>query len=203
MNMPDKVFVEKKLAAIKGYPELFAAAFPGDKNPVNYDNVQKAIGAFERTLLTPGRYDEWVEGDDSAMNAQEIHGLQSFMSSGCTACHMGSLLGGSMYQKFPLFGDQKALLKTDKEDEGRFAVTKNEADKYMFKVPMLRNVAETGPYFHSGTISDLQEAIGIMAKAELNKTLTQEEVSNIAAFIKTLTGNLPDDVKKAPVLPGI
>lgn len=203
MNMPDKAFVEKKLASIKGYPEMFTAAFPGEKNPVNYTNVQKAIGAFERTLLTPGRYDQWLEGNDSSLNAQEIKGLQAFMGSGCTACHMGSLFGGSMYQKFPLFGDQKTWLKTDKEDEGRFAISKNEADKYMFKVPMLRNVAETGPYFHSGSITDLNEAIGVMGKSELNKTLTPEEIADIAAFLKTLSGNIADDVKKAPALPGI
>ncbi|MEI6575488.1 MAG: cytochrome c peroxidase [Bacteroidota bacterium] len=202
MNMPDKSFVEKKISSIKGYPEMFATAYPGEKKPVNYENMKKAIGAFERTLLTPGRYDEWLEGNDSAMNSEEIAGLQAFISTGCTACHMGSLFGGSMYQKFPLFGDQKTWLKTDKVDEGRFAVTKAEADKFMFKVPILRNVAETWPYFHSGSVKDLNEAIGIMAQSELNKTLKPEEISSISAFLKTLTGKLSDDVKKAPALPG-
>jgi len=203
MNMPDKATVEKKIASIKGYSEMFAAAFPGEKNPINYTNVQKAIGAFERTLLTPGRYDAWLGGVDTALSAQEIRGLQAFMNTGCTTCHMGSLFGGSMYQKFPLFGDQKAWLKTDKVDDGRFAVTKVESDKFMFKVPMLRNIAETWPYFHNGNIKDLNEAIGIMAQSQLNKTLTAEEVADIATFLKSLTGNLADDVKKAPVLPGL
>ncbi len=203
MNMPDKAFVEKKLASIKGYKELFAAAFPTDKNPITYENLKKAIGAFERTLLTPSPYDAWLAGNDSAITAQEIKGLQTFMSSGCNACHMGSLFGGSMYQKFPLFGDQKTWLKTEKADEGRFAVTKAEADKYMFKVPILRNITETWPYFHDGSVKELHVAIDIMAQSELNKKLTPEEITNIAAFLKTLKGNLSDEVKKAPALPGI
>lgn len=203
MNMPDKAFVEKRIASIKGYKEMFTAAFPNDKEPVNYNNLQKAIGAFERTLITPGRYDAWIAGNDTAINDQEIQGLQAFMSTGCTACHMGTLYGGSMYQKFPLFGDQKNWLKTDKEDEGRYANTKAESDKFMFKVPNLRNVAETWPYFHSGSVKDLNEAIAIMAKSQLNKTLKPEEIADISAFLKTLTGNLADEVKKAPVLPGV
>jgi cytochrome c peroxidase len=202
MNMPDKAFVEKQLSSITGYTDLFAKAFPADKKPVSYENMQKAIGAFERTLLTPAPYDAWLAGNDSAMTAEEVKGLQAFTQTGCTACHMGTLFGGMMYQKFPLFGDQKTWLKTGKEDLGRFDVTKAEADKYMFKVPMLRNVTETSPYFHNGAISDLQETIKIMGQSELNKTLTPEEVANIAAFLKALKGNISDEARKAPVLPG-
>ena len=202
MNMPDKAYVEKQLNGIAGYKELFAKAFPNDKKAITYENMQKAIGAFERTLLTPAPYDAWLGGNDSAMTAEEVKGLQTFMQTGCTACHMGTLFGGMMYQKFPLFGDQKTWLKSDKEDLGRFDVTKAEADKYMFKVPMLRNVTETGPYFHNGGISDLQETIRIMGQSELNKSLTPEEVTNIATFLKALKGDISEEAKKAPVLPG-
>jgi cytochrome c peroxidase len=201
MSMPDQVFVIKRLGEIKGYQALFAAAFPGEKQPINYTNIEKAIAAFERKLITPSRFDEYLAGNNNALNDQEKQGLQTFMDVGCTACHSGAVLGGTMYQKFGLMGNYWDFTKSQKIDNGRFLVTKNEADKYIFKVPSLRNVEKTHPFFHDGSVSDLNEAVKIIAKLQLNKDLTDQEVKDIVAFLKTLTGTVPKDLATPPALP--
>ncbi len=191
MAMPDEKTVEKRLAAIDDYVRLFAEAFPGEKNPVNYDNIKKAIGAFERTLITPSRFDDYLAGKESALNEKEKAGLETFINSGCTTCHSGNLLGGTMYQKFGLFGNYWEYTKSGKIDNGRFDVTGNEADKYFFKVPSLRNIEKTYPYFHDGSVQELREAVQIMAQSQLNKKLSDKELDDIIAFLKTLTGETP------------
>ncbi|MCF6242336.1 MAG: cytochrome-c peroxidase [Bacteroidales bacterium] len=198
MAMPDEKIVIDRLLKADMYQQLFKAAFPNEENPVNFDNLKKAIGAFERTLITPTRFDEFLAGKEDALNEQEQKGLKTFMEVGCTTCHIGENLGGTMYQKFGLFGDYAELTKSKTIDNGRYDVSQNEADKFMFKVPILRNIEKTYPYFHDGSVADLNEAVRIMAKLELNKDLSDEQVNDIVTFLKSLTADIPEDWKTEP-----
>jgi len=180
---------------------MFEAAFPNDKQPVSFINMRNSIAAFERTLLTPGKFDKFLGGDLTALTDQELRGCKAFIETGCTACHMGPLLGGNMFQKYPLFGIHKELTGSAVDDFGKMAATKTEADKYFFKVPSLRNIAETWPYLHDGSIKELDKTVQIMAKGQLNKELTPEQNSDISAFLKSLTGEVPADAKQAPAMP--
>ena len=201
MAMPDEAFVMNRLKGIAGYNELFTAAYPEDDDPFTYQNLQNAIGAFERQLLTPSRFDKYVAGDESALTAAEQKGLQTFIDQGCITCHMGSLVGGSMYQKLGLFGSYKEMTGAGNDDLGRYEVTKNESDKYIFKVPSLRNVEKTAPYFHDGGVKELTEAVKIMGKLQLNKDITDAQAAEIVTFLKALTGEVPEKYKTAPALP--
>jgi len=186
MAMPDPASVEKVIKSIPGYAPMFKAAFPGEKDPITYDNLAKAIGAFERTLVTPSRWDKYLEGDESALSAAEKKGLEDFISTGCIACHMGESVGGAMYQKYGLVKPVPGL-----KDEGRSKISKNKDEKFFFKVPSLRNVEMTAPYLHDGSVKTLEESVTLMADYQLGKTLKPEEVKSITAFLKTLTGPLP------------
>ena len=197
MAMPDADAVVKTLKSIPGYAELFQAAFPDDKDPINYDNVGMAIGAFERKLVTPAPFDRFIAGDLTALNEAQLTGFNTFVNSGCASCHNGVGAGGGMYQKLGLV---KAFETTD---TGRAEVTKNEADKFFFKVPSLRNIAQTGPYFHDGKVTTLDDAIRLMAEHQVGKALTDQEVSEIRAFLGSLTGTLPADYIAKPALPGV
>jgi cytochrome c peroxidase len=201
MAMTDQEFVIKRLAAIQGYQDMFTAAFPGEEQPVNYSNLQKAIAAFERKLITPSRFDEYLMGYDEAITAEEKKGLQTFMDAGCIACHSGTVLGGQMYQKFGLAGNYWDFTQSSKVDNGRFLVTNNESDKYLFKVPSLRNIEKTHPFFHDGSITDLGQAVKIIAKLQLSKDLTDQEVQEIVTFLKTLTGTVPAELAIIPEMP--
>ena len=200
-GMPNYASVEKILRGMNGYVAMFKDAFPGEKEPVTVDNFAKAVGAFERTLVTPAPFDDFVRGNAKALSDQQKRGLQTFMNTGCMTCHFSPYLGGQMYQKFGVFEPYAKFTKSQVVDEGRFAVTKNPADKFVFKVPVLRNVAETPPYFHDGSVDRLADAVMIMAKVQLAKDLTREQVSDISAFLTSLTGKLPDSVLTVPVLP--
>lgn len=191
MAMPSEIEVVKRLKAVPEYQALFAAAFPDDAEPISYANMQNAIGAFERTLLTPTRWDKFLAGDKNALNEKEVAGLSTFIDAGCITCHTGVNLGGHMYQKFGLIHPYWEYTKSEKIDEGRYTITQNEGEKYIFKVPGLRNVTKTGPYFHDGSVADLGEAVKIMAKVQLNKDLTDQEVSSILIFLEALTGTVP------------
>jgi len=195
MAMPNEEAVINRLSAIPEYVESFAKAFPEETSPITYDNLKKAIGAFERKLVTPSKFDKYLAGDKSSFTDQEMEGLQTFINRGCTTCHTGSLLGGNMFQKFGLMADYWEYTKSDKIDEGRFEVTNNEVDKYIFKVPSLRNIEKTYPYFHDGSVSDLKEAITIMGKTQLNKEFTDKEAEDMVVFLKTLTGEVPAELK--------
>jgi cytochrome c peroxidase len=199
MSMPNEREVMSRLEKSEGYKKIFAAAFPDQKNPVTFENMRKAIGAFERTLITPGKFDKFLQGEKTALDTAELAGLKTFMQTGCTACHSGPLLGGMMFQKYPVFGTHKDYTGSTSDDLGRMKETKNEADKYMFKVPSLRNIAETWPYYHDGSVKELDKSIVIMAKAELNRDLTPLEVTHLVAFMKALTGEVPADAKQPPV----
>jgi cytochrome c peroxidase len=201
MGMPDEKLVMSRLASNEGYKKMFEAAFPGDKQPVSFTNMRNSIAAFERTLLTPGKFDKFLGGDLTALNEQELKGCKVFIETGCTACHMGPLLGGNMFQKYPLFGTHIDLTGSTVDDFGKMAATKTEADKYFFKVPSLRNIAETWPYLHDGSVKELDKTVQIMAKGQLNKELTPEQTSDITAFMKALTGEVPAEAKVVPAMP--
>jgi len=192
---------EAKLKAIPGYDSLFAKAFPDDKNPVNVDNFALAIGAWERTLVTPSRFDSYLKGDSSALSVEEKAGLKTFMELGCIQCHSGTYVGGEMYQKFGITEPYWNLTNSQKIDEGRFIVTKDESDKYVFKVPVLRNVEMTAPYFHDGSVGDLNQAVRIMARLQLGRTLDDNQAESLVTFLKSLTGSIPPDALTVPILP--
>ncbi len=194
MAMPSEKEVVKRLSKDDEYNQLFANAFPGDKSPISYKNIQNAIGAFERKLITPSKFDDFLKGDLTALNAIEIEGLQLFIDKGCVACHSGNALGGNMHQKFGIFDDYWKHTNSEKIDEGKYEVTKKESDKYIFKSPSLRNIAKTYPYFHDGSVYDLKDAIKIMGKVQLNKEFTNEELEAIFAFLNSLTGELPENI---------
>jgi cytochrome c peroxidase len=186
MAMPDAAAVEKVLKSIPGYAPLFKKAFPSDAEPITYDNMAKAIGAFERTLVTPSRFDKFLGGDEKALTDAEKKGLDTYLATGCTACHMGAGVGGEMYQKLGLVKPVVGL-----KDQGRFAITKKDADKFFFKVPSLRNVEKTAPYLHDGSKATLEETVAFMGEYQLGKQLKKEEVESITSFLKTLTGDVP------------
>jgi cytochrome c peroxidase len=200
-GMPSYEEAEKKLKEIKGYVPLFEEAFPGEKDPINVDNFAKAVGAFERTLVTPSRFDAFVKGDQTALTDNQKQGLKTFIETGCIMCHSGAYAGGQMYQKFGIFEPYWQYTKSKDVDEGRYVVTKDERDKYIFKVPILRNVEMTSPYFHDGSVDRLQDAIRIMGKVQLGRTLTEQQVQEITFFLKSLTGQIPEDALKVPLLP--
>ncbi len=174
-----EALVIKRLRSIPEYREAFKKAFPGQKKRLSYDNVANAIAAFERTLLTPSRFDEYLLGDENALTPREKRGLDTFISKGCVGCHNGVGIGGASFQRFDYGTDQ-----------GRFEVTKNEADRKVFRVPTLRNVELTYPYFHDGSVWILKEAVRIMGEKQLGLRLRKKEVADITAFLKTLSGQM-------------
>jgi cytochrome c peroxidase len=196
MAMKDAAAVEKVVASIPGYPPLFAKAFPHAPKPVTFDTIAQAIGAYERTLVTPSRFDAYLRGDEKALDAAEQAGLSLFISRGCAACHNGEAIGAGMYQKLGLVEPVPGLT-----DEGRSVVTKDPDDKFRFKVPGLRNIDKTGPYLHDGSIASLDEAVVFMARHQLGQTLPKAEATSMVTFLKALTGPLPKDVKAPKLLP--
>jgi len=202
-GMPSNEAVERRLKETKGYMDLFKKAFPGEADPVTVDNLAKAIGAFERTLVTPSPFDSFLKGDIAALNGQEKRGLKTYMETGCIMCHSGPYVGGQVYQKFGIFEPYWKYTKSEPIDEGRFVVTKNEADKYVFKVPIHRNMEKTAPYFHDGSVDKLEDAVWIMGKIQLGKDLNKAQVEAIVTFMKSLTGKIPEDALKVPLLPSM
>lgn len=198
MAIPHAGFLVKRLSSIKLYQDMFTQAFPNQKKPVNYANLQKAIGAFERTLLTPSRFDKYMAGNKTAITPEEKAGLKVFIESGCGNCHFGVGIGGGLLQKFGLVTDYRTLTGSKMNDEGRKKVTKNEADKDVFKVPGLRNSVGTYPYFHDGSIAKLDTAVKIMGKAQLNKNLNDIEIKKIVAFLNSLSGTINPADKTIP-----
>ncbi len=191
----------RTVETIKSMPEyiaLFRKAFPGEKDPVSFENMAKAIAVFEATLITPhSAFDQYLEGKESALNASEKEGLRLFIDKGCGACHEGVNMGGSGY--FPFGVVAKPSPDIMKGDEGRFKVTGVKSDEYMFKAPSLRNIALTPPYFHSGMVWSLNEAVAIMGSAQLGITLNPGEINRIDAFLQSTTGDQPSIMY--PVLP--
>jgi cytochrome c peroxidase len=193
MGMTSGRQVEQILANTAGYKEAFREAFPGEKNPLTYDNVGKAIGAFERGLVTPSRWDLYLAGDKGALTPAEVEGLRVFTNVGCMVCHTGAFVGGSMFAKVGAVEPWP-----NQADQGRYEVTKMESDRMMFKVPSLRNVEKTAPYFHDASASTLDEAVRKMGRHQLGLDLTDGEVASIATWLKSLTGTLPAEYIKPP-----
>jgi cytochrome c peroxidase len=200
-GMPTNEAVEAVLKGFKGYVLMFRKAFPLDKEPVTVKNLSNAIGAYERTLVTPAPFDDFVGGDAGALTARQKDGLRSFMDEGCGACHTDAFFGGQMHAKFGTQEPYWNLTKSAKVDEGRYAVTKDEGDKYVFKVPVLRNVAMTSPYFHDGSVDNLAEAVRIMGKVQLGMDLSMSGLGTLSAFLGALTGDMPESMRAAPALP--
>ena len=202
-GMPSNEAVEKKLKEIKGYMEFFKRAFPKETDPITVENLAKAVGAFERILVTSSRFDSFLKGDITALNGKEKRGLKTYLEVECIMCHSGPYVGGQMYEKFGIFEPYWKYTKSDPIDEGRYVVTKNESDRYDFKVPILRNVEKTAPYFHDGSVDKLEDAVWIMGKIQLGKDLNKSQVEDIVAFLKSLTGKIPEDALKIPLLPSM
>lgn len=188
MNMPADLAVER-IRSIKGYRPYFEAAFPGEEEPITFDNIAKAIAAFERTLITPNDpLDRYLRGDKTALSPQAQRGMQKFNEIGCTGCHTGPALSNGALMKFD-WGN----------DPGRMKVTGDPADERFFRVQILRNVALTAPYFHDGSVETLEEAVETMARVQLGLELSTEDRDDIVAFLKSLVGDQPDVT--IPILP--
>ena len=182
------------LNSIPGYKAEFKQVF--GKDVITIEEVTGALAAFEETLVTPNaRFDKRLRGDKKAMTVQELAGYQLFKNSGCVACHNGAAVGGNSFQKMGVVEPYK----TDNKAEGRSAVTGKDADRFNFKVPTLRNVELTYPYFHDGEAATLTQAVDVMGRLQLGRTFTKEENAQIVAFLKTLTGDQP--VFQYPILP--
>lgn len=203
----DFAAAEAKLRAIPGYRPLFEKAFPGEDEPVNVKNWSLAIGAYERTLITPSAFDRYLGGDAGALSPRAKRGLDTFMNVGCAGCHSGVTVGGQMFQKFGLTADYWTLTGSKEielfkgHDKGRFHDTRDEADAFFFKVQQLRNVAVTPPYFHDGSVEKLEDAVRIMGKLQLGRDLTDAEIGDIVAFLESLTGEVPPQFAAVPALP--
>jgi cytochrome c peroxidase len=188
---PDQATAMGKLKAIPAYPGAFAKAFPGEADPVTSKNWGLAVAAFERTLLTPSAFDAFLAGDAAALSAQQQAGLRKFIDLGCAGCHNGAGVGGNSFQKFGVAEDYWKVTGATTPDKGRADVTKNDADLYVFKVPSLRNVGRTAPYFHDGSVETLERAVAVMGRTQLGKTLSEKDTADIVAFLQTLTGAVP------------
>jgi cytochrome c peroxidase len=196
MGVPDAATAVKLLKSIPGYVEAFKAAFPGEADPITYNNFGKAVGAFERKLVTPSRWDDYLKGDKKALSSEELKGYETFAKVGCVTCHNGPAVGGAMYQKLGLVKPWPGL-----KDMGRYEATKQDSDKQFFKVASLRNVTETAPYLHDGSVKTLEEMVSMMGEYQLGRKLGNEEVSSIITFLKALKGDLPAAYIAKPKLP--
>lgn len=200
-GQPDFDAAMAALRAIPGYLPLFQKAFPGEKNPITAENWGKAIGAFERTLVTPSPFDGFLAGDVNALSPLAKAGLEQFINTGCIACHNGMGVGGGTFQKFGVKEEYWKATGSKEIDRGRFDVTQKQEDMYFFKVPSLRNVAMTAPYFHDGSVATLPDAVRTMAQVQLGKQLKSGEIEQIVGFLSSLTGALPKDFATSPTLP--
>lgn len=196
-NKPEQLVATLK--SIPGYPPLFRKAFPGEKDPVTFDNVAKAIEVFEATLVTPDApFDKYLKGNRKALSATEEEGLALFLNKGCVACHSGINVGGTGYFPFGVKEDPGPEIRPV-DDTGRYKVTNTASDKYVFRSPSLRNAALTMPYFHSGKVWKLKDAVKIMGSAQLGISITDGDAEKLTAFLKSLTGRQPKVMH--PILP--
>jgi cytochrome c peroxidase len=196
MAMPSNAAAVQVIKSMPEYVSLFETAFPGDKDPITYNNMALAIGAFERGLVTPSRWDAFLEGDQSALTNAEKSGFNTFAATGCQWCHYGPYIGGAVYQKL---GVMKPW--PNQTDQGRYQLTKEEIDKMVFKVPSLRNIKQTAPYFHDGSVPTLEQAIRNMAVHQRGVTLTDAQVKSIETWMDSLTGRVPMSYINPPELP--
>jgi len=195
-NTPDNVVAT--LNSMDQYKTWFADAFPDEDAPVSFDNMARAIEAFEATLITPAPFDAFLNGDEMALDDTQKEGLQLFVDKGCITCHNGVNLGGNGYYPFGLVEKPGADILPE-TDKGRFQVTATAYDEYVFRAAPLRNIAVTAPYFHSGKVWDLKVAVQVMGVAQLGENVSDEEADKIVAFLHSLTGEVPQI--GLPVLP--
>lgn len=196
MGMPGKSAVVGRILSIPGYVAAFNNAFPGEADPVTFENFGRAIAAFERGLVTPSRWDEYLKGDRNALSAAEKQGLRTFVSAGCAQCHKGAYVGGDSFQRLGIIEPW-----SNENDIGRAAVTKDDADLMVFKVPSLRNITQTWPYFHDGSVLRLDDAIALMARHQTGRELTPAQIAQIHVWLQSLTGTIPFDYIDEPTLP--
>ena len=196
MAMPSNAAAVRVIKSMPHYVALFQTAFPEVKDPITYNNMALAIGAFERELVTPSRWDAFIQGDQTALTDAEKTGFNTFAAIGCQWCHYGPYVGGSVYQKLGVVKPWPV-----QTDQGRYQVTKEETDKMVFKVPSLRNIKETGPYFHDGSVPTLDQAIRNMAVHQRGVSLNDAQVKSIETWMDSLTGQVPLSYIKPPELP--
>ncbi len=196
MGMPDSGAVLTHLRESRMYVAMFRAAFPGEPTPISYDNVGRAIGAFERGLVTPSGWDRFLEGDSTALTLDERRGLRTFLDAGCQSCHAGRYVGGDRYMKVGMIHPWFS-----QSDSGRLGFTRDPKDLLVFKVPSLRNVAKTGPYFHDGSVATLAEAVRLMGHHQLGKELSASDVQSIVTWLESLTGTIPSNYIAYPQKP--
>lgn len=196
MAMPSGKAVEDVLKSMPEYVAAFKKAFPQDKNPVTFDRAADAIGAFERGLVTPAKWDRFLRGEDAALTADEKHGYNLFIEDGCSTCHSGALVGGEAFQRLGA-----AAPYPDTSDPGRYKVTQKDTDRMVFKVPTLRNIAKTGPYFHNGKVATLDEAVVQMGRYQVGRNIAPGDAQAIVTFLNALTGDVPAEYIAAPELP--
>jgi len=211
MGMTDLEKAMNRVRSIPGYKPYFVQAFGAD-NPMTVDNAAKAVAAFERTMITPNSpYDRYVKGDKKALDEQQQRGMKTFAETGCTSCHSGAAFNGpamaagtGFFMKSPTFADSEYVTRYElMKDKGRYEVTGKDSDKHLFKVPTLRNIALTAPYFHAGSVPTLDEAVKVMAKVQLNKELNDAQTADIVAFLNGLTGEFPEQaLPRLPATPG-
>ncbi|HEC18050.1 MAG TPA: cytochrome-c peroxidase [Gammaproteobacteria bacterium] len=212
MGMPSEAAVVERLKQIPGYVSQFQAVFGGE-DALTYDNVARAIAAFERTLITPNAaVDRFLKGDKSALSASAQRGMKLVEKIGCTSCHTGPNYAGpaglpvgqGFFQKFPVYPSKYDKQYDLKSDKGRYEVTHDDADKHLWRVPTWRNVALTAPYFHNGSVQTLDEAVRVMAKSQLDVSLSDAEVADIVAFLNGLSGEFPEiTLPRLPETPNV
>jgi cytochrome c peroxidase len=196
MAMPNEQAVVDVLSGIPGYVDLFRKAFPDDDQPISLKNVGEAVGAFERGLVTNSRWDKFVAGDHSALTGPEKRGLGLFMQRGCITCHAGPQVGGTSFQKVGA-----VVAWPNQTDQGRADITHFPPDRMVFKVPSLKNIAQTGPYFHDGSTTSLETAIRLMGYHQLGIKLNDDDVNAIAEWMRSMTGEPDPAYIAAPQLP--
>lgn len=211
MGMPDHSAAIDRVRDIPGYKPYFESAF-GKGDTITIDNAAKAIATYERTLITPNSpFDRYVTGEKTAMSNEAVRGMNTFADVGCSSCHSGATFAGpampagtGFRMKFPTFADNQDLEQYGLlDDKGRFESTGKEADKHLWRVPTLRNLSYTAPYFHNGAVKSLEESVQLMAQAQLNRDLSQEQVSDIVTFLESLTGEFPEQtMPHLPPTPG-
>ena len=211
MGMTNLDAVILRIADIPGYRAYFRSAF-GAGDVITMDNAARAIAAYERTLITPdSAYDRYVEGDETALTAQQVRGMEAFAAAGCTSCHSGPVfdgpelpIGTGFLMKFPVYADSPYVAKYDlAADGGRFSVTAQESDRGLWRVQTLRNLEFTAPYMHNGSVKTLPEAVRVMASTQLGKTLDDAQVQDITVFLGSLSGPFPvQTMPRLPATPG-
>lgn len=181
-----------------GYEEAFRRAFPGESEPVTPRNYARALEAYQATLITPAPFDRFLSGETAALDDTQRRGLRLFMTVGCADCHHGPLLGGTRLRKFGVTKDYCLATGSEKRDAGVFETSKAETDRYVFRVPMLRNIASTAPYFHDGSVAELREAVQVMADVQLGARLSDPDADAIVAFLRSLSGTVPANYAPPP-----